>query len=80
MSETVREAIANELEIDPSELTSDKLLDEIEAWDSVIALTLTVILSDELGMPVTSAEIKDLKTYGDIEKLLEVKKKQRYNL
>lgn len=76
MSETVKDFIANELGIDPSELTSDKVLNDIAAWDSVIALTITVILSDEVGGPVTPDEIKKLITYGDIEKLLEEKKRK----
>lgn len=76
MLDTIKNAIANELGIDASELTTDKLLDDIETWDSVIALTVTVILSDEIGSPVTPGEIKNLKKYGDIENLVMEKKRQ----
>ena len=74
MNENLRDAIATELEIDASELSRDKLLSDIETWDSVMALTLTVIISDEVGVPVTPGEIKNLATYGDIEDLALAKK------
>jgi acyl carrier protein len=74
MNENLREAIAEELEVEPSELTNEKLLEEIEEWDSVTALTVVVLLSDEVGVPITPAEMAGLRTYGDIEALVMQKK------
>lgn len=74
MNEVLKEAIADELNVDPSELTNDKLLEEIEDWDSVTALVLVVLLSDEAGVPITPAEMGCLRTYGDIETLVMEKK------
>jgi len=70
MNEELRNAIAEELEIEPESLTPDKALGEIDAWDSVTALTIMVILGDEIGTPVSPNEMKCLRTFGDMEKLV----------
>ncbi len=74
MNEALRESVAEELEVEPSELTNDTILEELEEWDSVIILTLLVLLSDEAGVQISPAEMDDLKTYGDIEALVQQKK------
>lgn len=76
MNEELKNAIAEELEVDPEELTADKLLDDLDNWDSVTALTIMVLLGDELGVPVTPGEMKALKTFGDIEVLVEAKQQR----
>lgn len=74
MNETLRVAIASELEVDPSDLTSNKLLSDIEGWDSVMVLIVSVMISDLTGAIVTQGEMKKLSTYGDIENLVMSKK------
>jgi acyl carrier protein len=74
MNEELKYILANELEVDPETLNSDSVLDNIESWDSVIALTIMVILGDELGVPVTPNEMRNLQTFGDIEKLVASKR------
>ena len=74
MNENLKDTIADELGIESSELTNEKLLDEIESWDSVTLLTLSVIISDEAGTPITPIEMRELRTYGDVEALVEKKK------
>jgi|TARA_B100001971_G_C18162201_1_gene522052 acyl carrier protein len=69
MNDALKNALAEEMEVDPMELTSEKVLEDIEAWDSVLALTIMVILGDELGAPVTPGEMANLVTFGDIESL-----------
>lgn len=76
MNEELRESIAEELEVDPAELVSDKMLNELENWDSVTALTIMIMIGDETGVPVMPNEIKELETFGDIEKLVQKKYKQ----
>ena len=66
--------IADLMEVDVSVLVNDKILDEIEAWDSVTMLGLVVILSDYLGEPVNPGEIGQFETFGDI--ILFVSKKK----
>lgn len=74
MSEELRTAIAEILEVEPEELASGRNLADFENWDSVTALTVTVLLSDEAGVPILPEEMKGLDTIGDIEKLLAAKK------
>jgi len=62
----LKNKIAEVLEVDASILTNSKVLDELEAWDSVTMLGLVVILSDDLGEPVNPGEIGQFKTFGDI--------------
>jgi len=76
MNGALRNAIAEELDVDPEELTSDKVLEDFETWDSVVVLTIMIILSDDLGLSVTPEEVKNLKTFGDIEKLVVSKRKE----
>jgi acyl carrier protein len=70
MNEELKNTIAEELEVEPETLTLEMALDDIDAWDSVTALTIMVVLSDELGYPVSPNEMRNLKTFGDIEKLV----------
>lgn len=74
MDEDLKNIIAGELEVAPEDLNSDKVLADIDTWDSVVALSLMVILGEELGAPVSPHEIKNLKTFGDIEQLVSSKK------
>lgn len=76
MIEALKLAIASELEVEVSDLTSDKLLTDLEGWDSVMVLIVSVIISDMIQSRVTMAEMKNLKTYGDIETLVMSKKSQ----
>lgn len=75
MNEKLKNQIAEELEISPSDLVSDKLLTEIETWDSVTALIIMIMIGDEVGIPVAPNEMKALKNFGDIERLVLKKRK-----
>ncbi len=66
--------IADLMEVDASALVNDKILDEIEAWDSVTMLGLVVVLSDYLGEPVNPGEIGQFETFGDIVFFINKKK------
>jgi len=66
--------IANLMEVEPSVLVNDKILDEIEAWDSVTMLGLVVVLSDYLGEPVNPGEVGQFETFGDIVLFISKKK------
>jgi len=75
MDDSLREAIADELQEDPAELTSDRSLESIPNWDSATALTIIVLVSDVLGVRVDPSEISKLQTFGDLERLVESAKK-----
>ena len=78
MNENLKNKIADELGIESAELTNEKLLDDLEPWDSVTLLILSVILSDEAATPITPTEMRELRTYVHVEAL--VKKKKVANL
>lgn len=73
MNEGLKSAIAEELNVESSSLTSERSLDEFETWDSVMALTIMVLLNNHLPKPVGPEEISRLRTFGDIETLVEAK-------
>lgn len=70
MQDTVKQAIADELNFDPLDLTPDKRLVELESWDSVTLLSVMVILSEALGREIAPEEMMGLTTYGDIEAMV----------
>ena len=77
MAEGWKTEIAEVLEIDQAELTRDLILVDIENWDSAVALTVMVILSDETGTPVTPREMENLMTFGDIEHLVSTNRQRK---
>jgi acyl carrier protein len=70
MTEELKQAIAGELNVDPSELTSDKRLQDLEYWDSVMVLSLMVIIGEAVGKDILPDEMIELRTFGDIEALV----------
>jgi acyl carrier protein len=74
MDPSLKQTIADELGEAPDALTSETVLDDLQNWDSVTALTIMVVLSEAVGSPVTPDEIVALKTFGDIETLVAAKK------
>jgi acyl carrier protein len=66
METELKNKIAELLEVDTSILINSKVLDELEAWDSVNMLGLVVVLSDYLGEPVNPGEVGQFETFGDI--------------
>jgi acyl carrier protein len=74
MNNELKQAIANELNVDPAELTSDRVLQDLEYWDSVMILSLMVIISESVGKEVLPDEMVELRTFGDIEALVASKR------
>jgi acyl carrier protein len=70
MTEQLRQAIADELNVDPAELTSDKRLQDLEYWDSVMVLSMMVIIGESVDTDILPEEMLDLRTFGDIEALV----------
>ena len=70
----LKNKIAEVMEVDVSVLVNDKILDEIETWDSVTKLGLVVVLSDFLGEPVNPSEIGQFETFGDFSSFISKKK------
>ena len=48
------------------ELTEEMLLEDVEEWDSLSALSLIVFCKKEFGKDITTAMIKEFVTVKDI--------------
>ncbi len=73
MNDELKQRIAQELRFDPAELHSDKLLSDSDYWDSVMVLTLMFIIGEAVGCPIAPEDAAELRTFGDIEKLVAAK-------
>ena len=73
MNEELKQAIADELNVDPAELTGDKALEDLEYWDSVMVLSMMVIIGEAVGKEILPEDVAELRTFGDIEKLVAAK-------
>ena len=73
MNEELKQAIADELNVDARELTSDKKLPDLEDFDSVSLLMLMMIIGKSVGKDISPDEMANLNTFGDIEALVAAK-------
>ena len=53
-------------EVDEGTLTSDMELNDLENWDSMMKLTLIVLMDEECGKTLKSDDIKKFITIQDI--------------
>lgn len=58
--------IEEALDANEGELTAETVLDDIDGWDSIAALSLIVMLDEHFGKTITGAQIKELSTVSDI--------------
>ena len=66
---TEKEKLANLEEIfdvEEGTLSPDMLLEDIEEWDSLAALSFVVFMGDEFHKKVSGAQIRAFKTVRDI--------------
>jgi acyl carrier protein len=70
MDDQLKQTIAAELNVDPAELTSDKKLQDFEAWDSVMVLVIMMLISQSVNQEILPEDMAELRTFGDIEALV----------
>lgn len=58
--------IEETLDTNEGELTVETVLDDVDGWDSIAALSLIVMLDEHFGKTITGAQIKELSTVSDI--------------
>lgn len=58
--------IEEALDTQEGALAPETVLDEMESWDSIAALSLIAMMDDNFGKTLSGSEIKALKTVGDI--------------
>ena len=69
--ETVRDTLAEQFEIDPSEITMDtNLIDDIGA-DSLDVVELIMSVEDEFGISISDEDAANLPTVGKIVEYIE---------
>ncbi len=72
----VKKLLADQLNIDASKITeSSKVIDDLGA-DSLDVVEMLMTLEDEFNVTVTDDESVNLKTVGDIVKLIDSKTKK----
>ena len=72
MTEKVKLELAEEImDVEEDTLSMDTLLDDIDEWDSLSALTLIVESKKRLGKVITTEIIDELKTVSDLCELFE---------
>ncbi|MCM1232278.1 MAG: acyl carrier protein [Ruminococcus flavefaciens] len=65
------EAIADILELEVEELSTDTVLEEIEAWDSVAVLSVISVMDEKFGKLPHASEILKCKTVFDLMRIMQ---------
>ena len=60
------EMLEEVMDVEEGVLTVDSVISEIEEWDSLSTLSLTVEMKKRFGKDLTAEQIKQFKTVGDI--------------
>lgn len=69
--EKVVEILADQFDIDPSEITSDTLIVDDLGADSLDVVDIMMSLEDEFTVEVPDEAVESIKTVGDIVKFVE---------
>ncbi|MFR1758316.1 MAG: acyl carrier protein [Christensenellaceae bacterium] len=72
--ETVRDAIAQQLEMDPATITMDSKLTEDLKTDSVDVIEIVMNLESEFGLEFAFDDLGELTTVGDVVRYIEAHK------
>lgn len=60
------ETIADILEMEAGDISSDTILNECEAWDSIAVLSVISVMNEEFNRFPHADEIMSYKTVGDL--------------
>ena len=63
--EKIREIVANQLDIDPEEITPEKSFAKDFEADSLDVVEIAMALEDEMGISIPDEEFENIKTVGD---------------
>lgn len=58
------------LEMEEGSLNGNEILEDLEGWDSMTALSFILLLSDEYDKTIGNTEIRQLHTVGDMLTLM----------
>lgn len=60
------ELLADLFELELDEFSAETVLDDIEEWDSLAAISYTVMMDEEFGVRAKPDDIKNFETVQDI--------------
>lgn len=60
------ELLAELFELELNEFTSETILDDLEEWDSLAAISYVVMMDEEFDIIANPSDIKEFKTVQDI--------------
>ncbi len=63
--------LAEVLDVEVAEITPSTVLDGLEEWNSLAALSLIVMLDERFGKTISNTEINAFKTVEDIMNIME---------
>lgn len=70
MDACLKEAIAAELNVDCADLTPGTRLVDLDRWDSVMTLTVMLMVSEAVGKEVQPEDVVRIETFSDLEALV----------
>lgn len=70
---SLRDIVADTLEIAPEEVTSETSTDSVESWDSFRHLQLILAMEGEYGVQFDPQQVPELTTVGKLQAALEQK-------
>ncbi|MBR2491900.1 MAG: acyl carrier protein [Paludibacteraceae bacterium] len=74
IKEKLTKILIDEFEIEPERITLDSKIQSDLGIDSLDVVDMVVLIQNEFGIKLQSQDFKDVKTFGDLIKLLEEKK------
>lgn len=60
------ELVAELLELETSDFTPQTLLDDLEEWDSLAAISYVVMMDEKFGVVAKPKDVQNFKTIQDI--------------
>lgn len=60
------ELVAELLELETSDFTPQTLLDDLEEWDSLAAISYVVMMDEKFGVVAKPKDVQSFKTIQDI--------------
>jgi len=72
--EKIKELLADQLGIDPETITAETSITEDLGGDSLDMVELMMSIEDEYGVAIEDEKLAQIKTIGDVVKIIEEKK------
>lgn len=60
------EMLADVMDVEEETLSVETALSDVEEWDSLSSLSLTIEMKRKFGLTLSTATLKSFKTVGDI--------------